>query len=294
MPMTTIGPWLPPAAATRLRAGTAPDQVARNLGESPAGCVAVHATVVDLADPPLEARRLQGAAQVLHSALGLPGTLQAQGPGWRASLRCGGRDAPALRSAAANLQLFALQRGNDLPVLQWFGGQGDAAWQWRPAVGDAALFDALVRSAARPDRRPSPMGLGGRRPAAAMSRDSTSARPQRLSKLPPGVGWDLLLHAAAQGLPLQLAFAPAAHLVCAASTVRVCLDGQVLCMQAGAHTVWLDESADWTADERHGSACVGGSLSVSHGEPASRADACAWRTALAAARRDQPLPSCTC
>jgi len=277
------------AAAPPLWAGVAYERVACDLGVTPCQLAAAHATLFDVAESPLKARRLRAEVQVLHRVLALPGTLHGQGHGWRAALHCGGRDAPVLAAAARGLQLFALQSSSAATALQWFDAQGEPVWRWQPAEGLGAAFDDLVRRCGHADLRPTPVVAGRPQPA----RTPVVSGVPKVALLPPGAGWDLLLHAAAQGLPLQLAFGLPVDLRCAPAPMRVCLEGRVLGVRLGAHAVWLDESSVWTVDERQASANVGG-LCLRPDDAASRTGSCVWRTALAAALHDQPVPPCSC
>jgi hypothetical protein len=281
-------------AAPHLAAGATLAEVAATLGVRPAGLAAAHATVFDPGESPLKARRLLTPNAVLRRVLEGPGVLVAEGRGWRAQVACG--RVPATHGPAPDLacepglQLYALQTSDGPAALHWFDRRGAAACAWTPAVGHAAALDALVRAHGSVDLRlPSSTVAPG--PAAV---ESTAGHADRTGVWPAGAGWDFLLLAASQALPLQVVLGNSIRLSTQAAVKRACLDGQSLRLDIGRYTLWLDEAAAWSVTDASGDVQVGAGLRFGLARSAAGAQHRAWPWLMAAVAQDQPVPACSC
>lgn len=281
-------------AATLLRAGLPLAEAARALGVRPVDLAAAHAVPFDTDESPLKARALSDPAAVLQAALALPGSWQAAWPGLRVRLD-GGRDTArtmAIAAAPATAgSVFALQRGAADTWLQGFDAAGDPQWTWRPADGQGAGFDGLVRRFGRLALR------GG--PDTASGTASTGAPAHHLATsnlLPPGAGWDLLLQAVAHALPLSLAVGAALRLDVAGCLQSVRLDGRALRVDIGPATLWLNEDTPVALATgtlpRVDRAMPPLTIALAPG--VGRAAQCAWARLAAAARHDDAAPACSC
>lgn len=293
---TRAGAAVRRSAAPLLHAGLAPAAVADRLGITSAQLAAVHATVFDPTESPLKTRRLLAASHLLRRVLALPGLLHGQVPraGWRVERTCG----PAAAGDAAplapdpGLQLFAWQQGAAAAELRWFDRAGHALWTWQPAPGAGSRLDDLVRGwGDRTLRIPGPLSRPG---ATATEAGCGVAALGAAAPLLPGAAWDLVLHAAARGLPLRLACGMPAVLVHDGPLQRVCLDGAALRLDAGGLALWLDDAAPWTWSGPDDRALQLPGLRLDLAPQASRADTCAWRHLAEAVRIDQPVPPCCC
>lgn len=274
-PRARAGAALRRRAGPRLAAGVSLAAVAQAMHLAPGDLAAAHATVFDPAESPLKARRLHAAADVLRAVRRWPGDLRASGPGWRARVRCGGGADDAAAGAAElaagpGLQLYALQLGAADPALHWFDPDGVALWQWHPAPGHGARLDAIVRSWGRTDLRPGPMPCAAARAGTRAAALGAGCRAAEARGQPAGAGWDLLLHAAVQGLPLHLSLGTAARVQTRGVLRQVGLDGQALRLEAAAATLWLDETAVWLEGDAAGSALVGHGLCLQLAGSATR------------------------
>lgn len=282
-------------AAPWLTGGASLVQTARTLGISPGRLAAAHATVFDPSQSPLKARRLQRPAAALRALLAAQVPLQWQAPAQgalpspRQHLTL---DGAALRlHAAPDLQACAVQLGDALPTLMWFDRRGEPEWVWSPGEHQGPLLAALVRRWGSQDLR---AGL----PA---SGDDTPARPagptlRAPTRLPPGAAWDLLLHAAAQGLPLTVQAGGAATLRWHGRLRRALLDGRCLRVEADGLRLSLPESAPvWLCAPGLAPAPAGDlHLGVSPDPRGGRSQACAWWSAVAVVQGERPEVACTC
>lgn len=244
----------------------------------------------DLAASPLESHCGAAAAKALRSALRWPGRLQARGDGWRAQVRCDGADAPML-AASSGLRLRVLAQRTAGPALHWFDRVGTEVWEWHPAPGQGAHLDGLLHAGHGRERR-----AGVVLPAAR--RGTTPPVGGRAAGAPgdplAGTGWDLLLHVAAHGLPLQLGLGAAVRLDERVVLRRVCLDGESLRLECAAVTLWLDETAVWLDGDEPGSALVGHGVRLQVADTATWLQVSAWQHLVDAVRHDRPVQACSC
>lgn len=300
-------------AGASLASGASLESVGRALGISPGKLVQIHAEPFDPAESPLKARRLDAAAALWSAALRHPGHLHGRWPGLRAKARCAGSDCAGMFALASQvIEAYAVEFGAEPAVYQWFDFRCELLWTWSPEPGSgfgplpypcdgvgSTVGAGPCASAAVP-RTADRAGRSGLAQDVAVGPlpDAGSGTVLQRDLPPPGAGWDLLLHAAHHGLPLDLRLGSAAVLTRRGPLHEVRLEGQALRVDAGPLTIWLTEDVPVVVQGDAAAALctpdIGAALGLDIASNAAREQICAWRRLVSTVLRDQPVPACSC